>query len=63
MTNYERIRNMSVKEMAQILWDISENCADYCALTKNEKCNFFEHGECLCAMGIKNWLESEVTEE
>jgi hypothetical protein len=63
MTNYDRIKNMSVEEMAQIIYDINENCTDFCALTKNGHCNTFEYGEYPCTTGIKKWLESEVTEE
>ena len=52
-TNYDRIRNMSVEEMANLI------CHNYrcrkCAYTKC--CN----GE--CEIGIKEWLESEVDTE
>lgn len=46
MTNYERIKNMSVEEMSNFLMNFVTE-----ALT-NPKC-----------IVVKNWLESEVTEE
>ena len=61
MTNYERIKNMSVEEMAQRILDgISSDPCDYC-----------QHNDYACDMGygcdntndletLKQWLESEV---
>lgn len=53
MTNYERIRNMSVEEMAEFISKTSTNLAVKldCEYVINEKEN------------IKRWLESEVTED
>lgn len=55
MTNYKKIKNMSVEEMAEFMMDI-----DYigeCPLPK-ERCNGRSCIEC-----IKQWLESEVEGE
>jgi len=54
MTNYDRIRNMSVEEMAEFLND------NY----KCEQCDY--HHKCCngeCIDGIKQYLESEVDTE
>lgn len=48
MTNYEKIKQMSVDEMATLLWDI-ESRNSYYALFNGEK-------------GAKGWLESEAEE-
>lgn len=60
-THYDRIRNMSVEELAEFMQATIEDCEKYCAFTKNGKCNSFGF-EDKCAVGIKQWLESEVTE-
>jgi hypothetical protein len=62
MTNYERIRNMSVEELAEAIKSAVEDCEKHCAFTKNGKCNSFGDAD-VCAKGIELWLESEVTEE
>ena len=55
MTNYDRIRNMSVEELASF---INERSPCSCCKKHNEQTchNIF------CKQGIKQWLESEVTE-
>ena len=59
-TNYDRIRNMSIEEMADVL-SIHEDCEKYCAYTKDGKCNKFQYdGKGDCKDGVKLWLESEV---
>ena len=71
MTNYERIKNMSVEEMAEVISKIdfyirpphNSLCQMCCAYTKNGRCNkFVDDGRGGCTDGIKQWLESEVTE-
>jgi predicted nucleic acid-binding Zn ribbon protein len=57
----DRIRNMSVEEMAEFIKTAVEDCEKYCAFTKNGKCNCFGI-EDKCAEGIKQWLEQEVEE-
>lgn len=55
MTNYERIKKMSVDEIADLL--DGECC--YCAYI-NETCTY--DNDMHCANGIKLWLNSEVGE-
>ena len=57
MTNFERIKEMSVEEMAEWLdsFDFTEcNCCTY----TNSNCHNVS-----CEDGHKQWLESEVEEE
>ena len=61
-TNYDRIRDMSVEEMAEFMYETNENCESFCAYTKDGKCSSFEGGKQTCISGIKQYLESEVTE-
>lgn len=60
MTNYERIKVMSVEEMAELLSNEDE-CERYCAFTINGKCNAFG-GLHECKKGVELWLNSEVEE-
>lgn len=56
-TNYDRIRNMSIDEMAEYITNITiscENCPVY------EKCSIT--AEVNCSDMMKKWLESEVEE-
>lgn len=65
-TNYDRIRNMSVEEMALRILEKDSNfsCEKFCAYTKDGKCDKFRgDGKGSCQMGIKQWLESEVDTE
>ena len=50
MNNYEKIKNMSIDEMAK--W-LSKNICNYCIYQKQD-CEDFK-----CYDGIKQWLESE----
>lgn len=54
MTNYEKIKSMSVEEMAEFMY---ENCLCAC-------CPYCDGGlcHCDCKDGHKKWLESEVEE-
>lgn len=70
MTNYERIRNMSIEEMAEAMNKSADDglynlsCQKYCAYTTNKRCNKFNNdGRGGCTDGIKQWLESEVETE
>lgn len=56
MTNYERIKNMTVEEMAEMLLFHSENCRDFC-VRKGKPCR-----ETRCIEGIKEYLKAEVEE-
>lgn len=50
MNNYERIKTMSIDEMAKVL---SKPVCFHCIDNKNECCN--EN----CKKGVKQWLEIE----
>ena len=58
MTNYDRIKAMSVEEMADALFAFKE-CNKDCPIGKNRK-----HCYMLCdsESAIKKWLEMEVSE-
>lgn len=69
MTNYERIKNMSVEEMAEAMNKSADDglynlgCQKYCAYTTNGRCNKVSgNGKGGCIDGIKQWLETEVEE-
>ena len=53
MTNYERIKQMSTKEMARLLGDIFVDCYEY-TRTINGKTMFDSFNS------IEEWFESEV---
>lgn len=55
MTNYEKIKNMTIEEMAECLQDGINEC-DCCAYGLNFACPN------TCIYGIKKWLETEVQE-
>lgn len=60
MTNYDRIRNMSVEEMAEFLkplTDIEDGCYNCPA---NDFCNKNLSKWGCSVMMFKQWLESEV---
>lgn len=60
MTNYEKIKNMSVEEMAEWLENILEGECRLCGCDEAENCEM-----CLltfCLAHRKLWLESEVEE-
>ena len=58
MTNYEKIKNMSVEEMAKII-ERSADCEKYCVYTKHGNCDGTSSTGCID--GVKQWLESEAT--
>lgn len=62
ITQFDRIKAMSVEEMAENIKNAIEDCEKHCAFTKNGKCNSFGDGD-VCAKGIELWLESEVQGE
>ena len=58
MTNYDRIKAMSVEEMADALFAFKE-CNRNCPMTKTQnRCYMI----CSEASVIKKWLEQEVSE-
>ena len=56
MTNYKKIKNMSVKEMADFI--DRNDCCDCCAY-RVDGCRALID----CPEGIKKWLESEAEDE
>lgn len=52
MTNYERIKNMSVEKLADFLYDI-ETYEDFCGIRIDGQ-RFYDFDELI------QWLESEV---
>lgn len=66
MTNYDRIKAMSVEEMADLIYDVADKiCFRNCsASTGNEfECPCGENLDISnCKNCMKQWLESEVTE-
>lgn len=53
MTNYEKIKSMSVEEMAE---EFMGECWA-CKLEENQTCD-----NTSCKQGVRQWLESEVKE-
>jgi hypothetical protein len=62
MTNYDRIKSMSVDEMAEFMAKL-DDCEKYCAFTKDEKCNATGTEPFVCVKGCKQWLLQEVSED
>lgn len=59
MTNYERIKNMSVEEMEKFFKALSE-----CDMCSCDDCVCYSRTAQTCVTGYtREWLESEVTEE
>lgn len=58
MTNYEKIKNMSVEEMAKMLLFKKFSCVPFCEECNN--CNQYNFKLPHCEEGIKQWLNSEV---
>ena len=55
MTNYERVKNMSVEEMANFILTISDDEEIFCKIINGK----FIYGS-VCE--VMQWLESEVTD-
>lgn len=62
MTNYERIKNMSVEDLAIFITDLTNDCEYGCMY-----CNFYINGECSSEpypnnymQGCIDWLNSEA---
>ena len=59
MNNYEKIKQMTVEEMAKWLDCISEECSDMCVASYDLSiCN-----SQFCINNIKQWLLQEVKDE
>lgn len=57
MTNFEKIKAMTIEEMA-LFFSVIEDCCDLCAL-KGTPCH---ETKCRCRDGIKSKLEAETKE-
>lgn len=62
MTNFEKIKNMSIDEIAARIVELIENCEKFCVYTN-------ERGECrhtgafsACIDGVKEYLMNEAKE-
>lgn len=55
MTNYERIKAMSVEEMAEIIYDCCQHC-----IYQDKEC--YNNEDMRCSDGNLKWLNSEVEE-
>ena len=72
MTNYEKIKAMSVKEMAKLFYSSTNCCNDRGIAIESEdfdyaknccfECPFFNTKNC-DKLGFIEWLESEVEED
>lgn len=70
ITNYDRIKSMSIDELAEFLEDEDNLATQYC--NKNCCIHFEDNGDCKaykavkrnsCVQAVKQWLESEVSEQ
>lgn len=59
MTNFEKIKAMSVEEMAEHL---DKTSCDYCCFQK-QPCDYYLYGDEICKKSIKQWLEREAEED
>lgn len=63
MTNYEKIKQMSVEEMAKVIGEcVSSDPCDYCPHNNNEYCNGIPCSGKDNSEIIAEWLNSEVEE-
>lgn len=63
MTNFEKIKNMSVEELAHTIANAMVDCvwcpiSEFCALHNNDTTQEFES----CSESWEQWLKSEVEE-
>lgn len=56
MTQYERIKNMNVDEMAEFIHEL----ITICNTTECEDCKYCDTSICMSCKMTKEWLESEV---
>lgn len=59
MTNYDRIKQMSIEEMANFINNDCNGVCGCCVFRANTRCY---EDEDKCKLGIKEWLEQEVEE-
>lgn len=61
MTNFEKIKQMSIDEMAQFLFVHQFSKCNDCGYYQKQ-CSGKYFDDKSCTMGIKHWLESEAEE-
>lgn len=63
MTNFEKIKNMSVEELAQVMDNAISDC-DWCPINKFCKIHDNDHFDefITCSNTWMQWLKSEVEE-
>lgn len=62
MTNFEKIKQMSVEEMAEAIYEKSDNCENYCVCVINGRCSSMGGNKRNCISYIQEYLEKEVEE-
>ena len=65
MTNYEKIKGMSVEEMAEYMSDRTPECEEAICAAKdvwetNGHTELCHYSRDTCVQAVKEWLESEV---
>ena len=64
VTNFEyfkkNIAKMSIDELVKVIKD-SDNCEKFCVFTKDGRCDSRSDAD-VCEIGVKRYLESEVSE-
>lgn len=65
MTNYEKIKDMNIQEMAEWIEETFSSNPCYCCVKKDiDKCHYYEKSYPdrieLCVENRKKWLEREV---
>lgn len=60
LSNYDKIRNMNLGEMATNIYKYAHNMCRFCVYSKGWKCTSTLK---TCVNGIKQWLESEAEDE
>lgn len=63
MTNYEKIKQMSVEEMTNILWTITNCCCENGREGVGCGCCPINNRFCCSRIDFLEWLESEVETE
>lgn len=57
MTNYEKIKSMSIDDMIEKIYQLGDKRCLYC---KNKSCMFDCTDVFVCIKGIRSWLNSKA---
>lgn len=63
MINYEKIKRMSIEDMAHLIFDLGngrEYGCVHCAYQGDDECP--NDGSDGCLSGVRKWLEKEISE-